>query len=83
MSHPLLSENSQRGSFGGPVCVSAPVRWARLCFGGKHQRWHAIDGLLAFCGRQNFDYPRVEYSDSRPTFGKLCKHCVAKLGAFV
>jgi hypothetical protein len=55
--------------------------WARLHFGGTYHRWHITDGpsLWAICGRQNFDYPRVERTgDVIPGDGKLCKYCLAK-----
>jgi hypothetical protein len=36
-------------------------------------------GLLAICGRQSFDDPRVQRSWLKPDGGKLCKYCVAKV----
>jgi hypothetical protein len=70
----------QRGPSGGPVRLPG-VRWARLHYGGGKKRWHAIVGLWAICGQQHFDYPRVEYSNSKPENGALCKRCVTTLAA--
>lgn len=54
------------------------VTWARLIFGGDGKRWHIVSGLWSICGRQDFDYPRVERRDSQPASGKLCRLCLAK-----
>jgi hypothetical protein len=55
------------------------LEWARVVFGGKGNRWHIVRGLWAICGRQNFDYPRVErVVAAAPSRGTLCKHCIAK-----
>jgi hypothetical protein len=53
--------------------------WARVVFGGRGNRWHIVRGLWAICGRQHFDYPRVERIMSTiPPHGTPCKHCIAK-----
>ena len=55
------------------------VDWARLVFGGRSQRWHIVnspEALVAICGRQRFDYPRVERSHRAPD-KDLCGHCMA------
>lgn len=55
------------------------AHWARLQFGGDPKRWHVAVELRSICGRQDFDYPRVERRETRPESGKLCKNCVAKI----
>jgi hypothetical protein len=76
MSHPFPPTLTvERGPTGGPVRIPG-LRWARLNFGGENKRWHAVVGLWAICHRQRFDYPRVEYSASKPETGTLCKYCL-------
>ena len=74
------SSRVRRGPSKGPVRFSG-ARWARLNFGGENKRWHAVLGKLAICKQQRFDYARVEYSDTKPKTGVLCKRCVAMLAA--
>lgn len=59
------------------------MRWARLNFGGENKRWHAVrvGHVLSICKLQHFDYPRVEYQNSQPGSGKLCKRCAKLAGA--
>jgi hypothetical protein len=64
-----------------PAAAHPLPRWMRLNYGGKNQRWHVVvgNGLWAICGRQSFEYPRKEFSASKPQNGTLCRSCVAKL----
>ena len=57
----------------------AVARWARLHFGGIFKRWHIVYGIHSICGTQSFDYKRVEWSETKPETGKLCKHCIARM----
>lgn len=69
----------ERGPSGGSVRISG-LRWFRLHYGGGYGRWHAIaEGLWSICGRQNADYPEVQYADTQPKNGKHCKFCVTRL----
>lgn len=64
-----------------PSAAHLLLRWARLNYGGKNQRWHVIVGEdpWSICGRQDFNYPRKEFC-AWPKTGKLCRLCVEKLG---
>jgi hypothetical protein len=82
MSYPTFFLCSLKGE--GCIVGSGPIptpepHWARLRFGGaaNKNRWHIVVGIRSICGRQSFDYPRVERSQTRPETGKLCKFCVA------
>ena len=66
------------GVFSSPL-----LRWARLNYQDGRKLWHAIRGgeIRSICGQIYFNHPRAEFSGTKPVPGKLCKLCVAKLGA--